>query len=58
MIETVIPDVLILCGGKGTRFREVRKDIPKALLDLNGKSILERQISLLRQHGINEIFVV
>ena len=24
-------DVLILCGGLGTRFREVREDIPKAL---------------------------
>ena len=49
---------IILAAGAGLRLGQHTKDIPKALLDLNGKSILERQISLLRQHGINEIFVV
>ena len=50
--------VIILAAGAGLRLGQHTKDVPKALLDLNGKSILERQISLLRQHGINEIFVV
>ena len=49
---------IILAAGAGLRLGQHTKDVPKALLDLNGKSILERQISLLRQHGINEIFVV
>ena len=49
---------IILAAGSGLRLGQHTKDIPKALLDLNEKSILERQISLLRQHGINEIFVV
>ena len=49
---------IILAAGSGLRLGQHTKDIPKALLDLNGKSILERQISLLRQYGINEIFVV
>ena len=49
---------IILAAGSGLRLGQHTKDIPKALLDLNGKSILERQISLLRQQGINEIFVV
>ena len=49
---------IILAAGSGLRLGQHTKDIPKALLDLNGKSILERQISLLRQHAINEIFVV
>ena len=49
---------IILAAGSGLRLGQHTKDIPKPLLDLNGKSILERQISLLRQHGINEIFVV
>ena len=49
---------IILAAGSGLRLGQHTKDIPKALLDLNGKSILERLISLLRQHGINEIFVV
>ena len=50
--------VIILAAGAGLRLGQHTKDVPKALLDLNGKSVLERQISLLRQHGINEIFVV
>ena len=49
---------IILAAGSGLRLGQHTKDIPKALLDLNGKSILERQISLLREHGVNEIFVV
>ena len=49
---------IILAAGSGLRLGQHTKDIPKALLDLNGKSILERQISLLRKHGVNEIFVV
>ena len=49
---------IILAAGSGLRLGQHTKDIPKALLDLNGKSILERQISLLREHGVNEIFVI
>jgi len=49
---------IILAAGLGLRLGQHTKDIPKALLDLNGKSILERQISLLREYGVNEIFVV
>ena len=49
---------IILAAGSGLRLGEYTKDIPKALLDLNGKSLLERQISLLREYGVDEIFVV
>ena len=49
---------IILAAGCGLRLNQHTKEIPKALLDLNGKSILERQISLLREYGVNEIFVV
>ena len=49
---------IILAAGCGIRLNQHTKDVPKALLDLNGKSILERQISLLREYGVNEIFVV
>ena len=39
--ETEIPDVFILCGGQGRRFREVREDIPKALATINGVPFLD-----------------
>jgi len=49
---------IVLGAGSGSRMGQHTRDIPKVLLDINGKSILERQISLLREHGVNEIFVV
>jgi choline kinase len=51
-------NAIILAAGSGTRLDQHTQDIPKALLDINGKSILDRQILLLRKHGVNEIFVV
>ena len=49
---------IILAAGSGLRLGESTQDIPKTLVDVNGESILERQISLLKEYGINEIFVV
>ena len=51
-------NAIILAAGSGIRLGEYTQDIPKTLVDVNGKSILERQISLLKEYGINEIFVV
>ena len=51
-------NAIILAAGSGSRLGQRTQDITKALVDINGKSILDRQISLLRKHGINEIFVV
>ena len=41
LVQTEIPDVFILCGGQGTRFRAVREDIPKALAPINGVPFLD-----------------
>ena len=51
-------NAIILAAGSGSRLDQYTKDIPKALIDINGQSILYRQISLLRKHGVNKIFVV
>jgi len=51
-------NAIILAAGSGIRLGEHTQDIPKTLVDINGKSILERQISLLRKHKVKEIFVV
>ena len=57
MIETVIPDVFILCGGKGTRFREVRKDIPKALVPINDVPFLDLLLNDLVDQGCQRIIL-
>src|SRR3990167_4090150 len=47
--------VLINVGGKGTRMGET--GIPKALIEVNGKPILEHQILHLKKYGLNEIIL-
>ena len=49
---------LILAAGQGTRLRPLTNDKPKCLVEINGKSILERQTSTLRKAGIQDIKIV
>jgi histidinol-phosphate phosphatase family protein len=50
---------LIVAGGLGTRIRSETQDaIPKALLDLGGRSAIERQLSLLGRHGVHRVVVL
>ena len=49
---------LILAAGQGSRLQPLTNDIPKALVKLCNKTLLERQISTLRANGISDIAVV
>lgn len=50
---------VIMAGGKGTRLASVTKNIPKPMVPINGKPLLEYQIDNLKQSGVdNAIFVV
>ena len=49
---------IIIAAGQGLRLGDLTKNLPKSLLDINGKSILERQTELLQANGITEIIVV
>jgi len=49
---------IILAAGMGTRMDKYTKDIPKCMLNFNGKTLIERQIGTLRSCGITEIIVV
>ena len=49
---------IIVAAGTGSRLGELAKDAPKSLLDVNGQSILERQISVLKKLGISDITVI
>ena len=50
--------VIIIAAGQGTRLGNLTKELPKPLLDINGKSILERQIELFHKFGIKDIIIV
>ncbi|MFY9462374.1 MAG: nucleotidyltransferase family protein [Candidatus Sungiibacteriota bacterium] len=47
--------VIILAGGRGTRLLRSAKDIPKALVPIRGKTILDHQLELLAKHGLTDV---
>jgi len=49
---------IILAAGMGTRLGNYTKDLPKGMLNFAGKSLIERQIDVLRGEGINDISIV
>ena len=57
VITEKLPDVFILCGGQGTRFREVREDIPKALAPINGKPFIDLILNNLVEQGCQRIIL-
>ena len=48
---------VILAGGLGSRLKPFTEVIPKPLLPIGEKSVLEIQIGHLKEHGFNEIFL-
>jgi dTDP-glucose pyrophosphorylase len=49
---------VILAAGKGTRMRELTNELPKPMLKVQGKPILEHIIEGVMSAGIREIFIV
>jgi len=49
---------IILAAGMGTRMDKYAKNLPKCMLSLNGKTLIERQIDTLRSCDVNDIIVV
>ena len=48
---------MILAAGLGTRLGEIGKETPKILLDINGKTVLERIVDNLILYGFNDIII-
>ena len=48
--------LVIIAGGKGTRLG--LKDIPKPMVKIGDKPLLEHQIELAKRYGINEVFIL
>ena len=46
---------VILCGGKATRLRPVTQTIPKAMVKVNGKPIIDHQLEWLEKNGITNV---
>ena len=50
--------VIIIAAGTGARLGKEVSKLPKSLLEVNGQTILSRQISILKKMGIEEIIVI
>ena len=48
---------MILAAGKGTRVRPITYTIPKPMIPILEKPVMEFLLELLRQHGFTEIMV-
>lgn len=46
---------VILAGGEGTRLKRISGDLPKPMMPLLGKPLLERTVALLRENGFTEL---
>ena len=48
---------ILLCGGLATRLGETTKNVPKILLDIADKTVLDWQLQLLKEARIREVIL-
>lgn len=48
-------NAIILCGGLSTRLGEITKSVPKILLDIGGRTVLDWQLEKLKSIGVKEV---
>ena len=49
---------VIMAGGKGTRIASVNAEVPKPMIPILGKPILEYQLECLRDQGYTDVVLV
>lgn len=49
---------IIIAAGMGNRLMPITNDKPKCMLEIRGKTIMQRQLEVLRQRGMDDIVVV
>ena len=53
-----VDNAIIMAAGTASRFAPLSYEMPKALIEVRGEVLIERQIRQLKDAGINEIVVV
>ena len=48
---------VIMAGGKGTRISSIASDIPKPMIKIDNKPILEHEIECLKEQGFTDIII-
>jgi len=57
-LKPKISKAYILAGGQGVKMKPFTEELPKPLLPIHGKPLLEYQIELLRSNEIREIYIL
>jgi histidinol-phosphate phosphatase family protein len=52
-----VKHLVIIAGGKGTRLAPVAGDVPKVLVPIGGKPVLQHQLELAATAGISEVTI-
>ena len=52
-----VTKALILAGGKGTRLRPITYEIPKPMVPVQGRPLLEHTVDFLKEHNIKHIIL-
>ena len=53
-----VDNAVILAAGLSSRFAPLSYEKPKALIEVRGEILIERQIRQLKEAGIKEVFLV
>lgn len=57
-LKSYLPvDVVIMAGGKGTRLRPLTEDVPKPLLKVGDKPVLEHNLNRLYVFGMDDFWI-
>jgi UDP-N-acetylglucosamine diphosphorylase / glucose-1-phosphate thymidylyltransferase / UDP-N-acetylgalactosamine diphosphorylase / glucosamine-1-phosphate N-acetyltransferase / galactosamine-1-phosphate N-acetyltransferase len=55
---TKIDKAAVLAAGRGTRMRELTADLPKPMIDVRGKPVLQHIVEGLRDAGVRRILLI
>jgi len=56
--KSVLPlDVIIMAGGKGERLKPLTDNMPKPLLNIGDKPILEHNLRHIAAYGVNKVYI-
>ena len=58
MNHSLVRKAVLLAAGKGTRMRELTAELPKPMLPVRGKPILEHIVGGLREAGIRQVQII
>src|SRR5437660_9928709 len=57
-LMTKIDKAVLLAAGRGTRMRELTADLPKPMIEVRGKPVLQHIVEGLRDAGVRKLFVI